>query len=98
MCVCKYFIALTTYKFLQNSKYNYIESCTYIPLSIYRENLLLTCGATHGLHLVYSLLLDKGDTIFIEDPTFFTSMQILRVDFRMNLIPGQFKYELIFDM
>ncbi len=52
------------------------------------ENLVLTAGATHGLHLLASLFLRTGTPIFVEDPTYFLAFTMLRDDFGMNIIPG----------
>lgn len=46
-----------------------------------------TAGATHGLHLVASLFFRQNDVIFVEDPTYFIALNILRDDFGMKIVP-----------
>ncbi|XP_013405100.1 uncharacterized protein YER152C, partial [Lingula anatina] len=54
--------------------------------SLDREDLVLTAGATHGLSLVTTLFFQPGDTIFVEDPTYFIAINMLREDYGMNII------------
>ena len=41
------------------------------------EQVILTCGALNSLRLVAELLLDRGDTIWVEDPGFASARTIL---------------------
>lgn len=50
---------------------------------------MVTAGATQGLHLVASVMFDKDTPVFMEDPTYFIAVKILREDFGMNIIPGK---------
>lgn len=50
-------------------------------------NLMVTAGATQGLHIILSLLCDKGSPIFVEDPSYFFAMGMIRDDLQMNLVP-----------
>ncbi len=59
--------------------------------SLDSENLVLTAGATHGLHLLASLFLRTGTPIFVEDPTYFLAFTMLRDDFGMNIVPGVYE-------
>eukprot|EP01062_Namystynia_karyoxenos_P019483 TRINITY_DN17347_c0_g1_i1.p1 TRINITY_DN17347_c0_g1~~TRINITY_DN17347_c0_g1_i1.p1 ORF type:complete len:452 (+),score=154.15 TRINITY_DN17347_c0_g1_i1:91-1356(+) len=43
-----------------------------------RRRLLATAGATQGLHFVVTHFFSSGDTVFVEDPTYFLSITILR--------------------
>ena len=54
----------------------------------YRKNVMLTSGASSGLLLVTSLLFPRGSTIFVEDPTYFIAINVLKDDFGMNVVPG----------
>jgi kynurenine/2-aminoadipate aminotransferase len=38
----------------------------------------VTSGSQHGLYKAFSMLLDEGDTIFVEDPTYTGALAILR--------------------
>ncbi|XP_070531721.1 uncharacterized protein [Ptychodera flava] len=51
------------------------------------EELMVTCGATNGIYMVTSLLFNRGDIVFIEDPSFFIALQIFRKDLGMKLVP-----------
>jgi len=51
---------------------------------------MATAGATQGLHLVASVMFDRNTPVFMEDPTYFIAVKMLREDFAMNIIPGWF--------
>ncbi|ESO96092.1 hypothetical protein LOTGIDRAFT_160077 [Lottia gigantea] len=51
------------------------------------ENLILTAGATHGVHLLTSVLFGRGTHCFIENPTYFAMQRALKDDLHMNVIP-----------
>jgi len=42
------------------------------------ENLLITAGASHGLDLILSKLSQPGETIVVENPSYFFALDILR--------------------
>ena len=50
---------------------------------------MLTAGATQGLHLVATLMFNNNTPIFMEDPTYFIAVKVLREDFGMNIVPGK---------
>ncbi|CAL1533575.1 unnamed protein product [Lymnaea stagnalis] len=50
-------------------------------------NLMVTAGATQGLHAILSLLCDKASPIFVEDPSYFFAVRMIRDDLQMNLVP-----------
>ena len=50
---------------------------------------MLTSGATNGLSLSATLLFPRGATVFVEDPTYFVAINVLKHDFGMNIIPGR---------
>lgn len=54
------------------------------------ERLFITNGVTGGLALVCSLYLRSGDLVFMEEPTYFLALSIMK-DFKMNVrqIPMQ---------
>lgn len=55
-----------------------------VPVSM--ESLLVAAGASHGLDLILCQLSQPGDTIFVEDPTYFCALDILR-DRRLRIVP-----------
>ena len=52
------------------------------------ESLIVTAGATHGLHLVATVLLDHMTTVYVEDPTYFIAIRVFTKDFGYNVVPG----------
>jgi 2-aminoadipate transaminase len=50
------------------------------------NNLLITAGASHALDLVIGRLCRPGDTVFVEDPTYFFALDIFR-DRHVRLVP-----------
>jgi 2-aminoadipate transaminase len=50
------------------------------------ENMFITCGVSMGLHLACTLFTRPGDTVFVEEPTYFFALRIL-ADHDLNLIP-----------
>lgn len=54
---------------------------------VLEDELLLTCGATNGLHLVTSCLVKQGGTVFVEDPTYFIALSLLSGDMGLKVVP-----------
>ena len=50
------------------------------------DSLFITNGASMGLHLICTLFTQPGDTIFVEEPTYFFSLRIF-ADHGLHLIP-----------
>ena len=50
------------------------------------NGILPTTGSTQGMQLLPAALIDPGDTILVEDPTFLGNMQSMRL-FRARLVP-----------
>ena len=50
------------------------------------DSLFITSGASMGLHLICSLFTQPGDTIFVEEPTYFFALRIF-ADHGLRLIP-----------
>ena len=50
------------------------------------NGVLPTTGSTQGMQLLLSALINPGDTILVEDPTFLGNMQSMRL-FRAKLVP-----------
>ena len=49
--------------------------------------LVLTTGATNGLFVACSLLLDRNAVIFVENPTYFIALEILSKDLGFRVVP-----------
>lgn len=64
-------------KFLTNLYGDQVNNCNIFP----------TSGATHGLQLTASLFFEPGNIVFVEDPTYFLAMKILREDVGMRVVP-----------
>ncbi|XP_052245602.1 uncharacterized protein LOC127854579 [Dreissena polymorpha] len=56
--------------------------------NVSREDIMVTAGATQGLHLVATVMFNKDTPVFMEDPTYFLAVNIIREDFGMNIKPG----------
>lgn len=50
------------------------------------ENLFITSGISNGLDLLCSLFTKAGDTIFVEEPSYFLALRIF-ADHHLNVIP-----------
>ena len=50
-------------------------------------DLVLTTGATNGLHLVTSSLVRTGGLVFVENPTYFIALNILSGDMGLTVVP-----------
>ena len=72
---------------------SFVQSCAQFLSHQYGDQvdpdrLLLTCGATHGLHLLATSLLDlKRGVVFVEDPTYFLALDILQKDLSLKIVP-----------
>ena len=53
------------------------------------ERLVLTCGATHALHLVSSQLFGGGGLCVVEEPSYYLALGLLKDDLGMRLVPGE---------
>ncbi len=51
------------------------------------EQLMVTAGASQALTLICTLFTQPGDTVFVEEPSYFLALRILREDFRLNAVP-----------
>ncbi len=51
-----------------------------------RKNILPLSGSSQGVDLLCKALLNPGDTVLTEDPTFLGNMQTMRV-YQLNLVP-----------
>ncbi len=49
------------------------------------DHLFITCGASQGLDMICTLFTNPGDTVFVEEPTYFLAPRIF-ADYRLNII------------
>jgi len=54
---------------------------------VMEDELILTSGATNGLHLSVSCLVKQGGTVFVEEPTYFIALSILSGDMGLRVVP-----------
>ncbi|XP_012946337.1 uncharacterized HTH-type transcriptional regulator YdfD [Aplysia californica] len=57
------------------------------------KELMLTAGASHGLHMVLTLLFGRDNPVFTEDPSYFYGFKMIRTDLQRNLVPVPFDEE-----
>lgn len=50
---------------------------------------MVTSGASSGLLLVSSLVFSPGSIVFVEDPTYFIAINMIRKDLDMTIVPGK---------
>lgn len=55
--------------------------------NISRRNLMVTAGATHGIHLAATVLFQQDIPVFVEDPTYFIAIKMLEKDLGRSVIP-----------
>ena len=51
------------------------------------QQLMVTAGASQALNLLCTLLARPGDTVFVEEPSYFLALRILQEDHRLNAVP-----------
>ena len=49
---------------------------------------MVTAGATHGLSLLSSVAFSPGDTVFVENPTYYLAMNVLKTS-GLKIVPGE---------
>ncbi len=54
-------------------------------LPVAADELFITAGASQGLDLLATLLARSGDTVFVEEPSYFLALRIL-ADHRLNVV------------
>lgn len=50
------------------------------------DSLIATAGASQGLQVLLSTLFQSGDVAFVEDPTYFLSIKMLKDDLNMKVV------------
>lgn len=51
------------------------------------QQLMITAGASQALALLATLFTQPGDTVFVEEPSYFLALRILQEDHRLNAVP-----------
>ena len=51
------------------------------------QQLMVTAGASQALNLLCTLFARPGDTVFVEEPSYFLALRILQEDHRLNAVP-----------
>ena len=51
------------------------------------QQLMITAGASQALNLICTLFTSPGDTVFVEEPSYFLALRILQEDHRLNAVP-----------
>jgi DNA-binding transcriptional MocR family regulator len=69
--------------FLRRELARYLEQTYGFPVS--PTELFITNGASQGLDLICTLFTSPGDTIFIEEPSYFLALRIF-ADHRLNIV------------
>ncbi|GFN88375.1 aspartate aminotransferase [Plakobranchus ocellatus] len=52
------------------------------------SNLIVTAGATQGLHFALSILAENSAPVLVEDPTYFIALKIFQKDLNRTVVPG----------
>lgn len=55
--------------------------------SVQPQQLMVTAGASQALNLLCTLFTRPGDTVFVEEPSYFLALRILQEDHRLNAVP-----------
>lgn len=58
--------------------------------SVARENLILSYGATHGLHLLLSSILAPNGVIFVEEVTYMIALRVFEQFPFMKIVVGMY--------
>jgi 2-aminoadipate transaminase len=61
----------------------FLSRCYNLPVTA--DHLLITSGASQALDLICTRFTQPGDTIFVEEPTYFLALLIFR-DYRLNIV------------
>jgi len=52
------------------------------------DELFVTAGATHGVNVLSSVFFEAGDTIYVEDPSYFIAFKIFKTA-NFNIVGGK---------
>ncbi|XP_034232404.1 2-aminoadipate transaminase [Thrips palmi] len=57
---------------------------------VHKEDLILTCGATHGLQLILNSFLEPDGVIFVEEVTYMIAISVFREFTGLKIVPVAF--------
>ena len=57
-------------------------------VSVGREDLIETAGASQGLSFLSNTMFESGDLVFVEEKTYFMALKVLEKDQGMKVVPG----------
>jgi len=52
------------------------------------DELYVTAGATHGINVLSSVFFEAGDTIYVEDPSYFIAFKMFKMA-NFNIVGGK---------
>ena len=60
-----------------------------------RSDLVLSAGATHGMHLILSTLVDLNGFIFVDEVTYMIALEAFKQFSNMTIVPGMLNFKII---
>ncbi|MFK7803954.1 MAG: PLP-dependent aminotransferase family protein [Anaerolineae bacterium] len=54
---------------------------------VHRDELFVSTSNSSAIDLVCAMFTQPGDTVFIEEPTYFLALSIFQVDYALNVVP-----------
>ncbi|MEM8857844.1 MAG: PLP-dependent aminotransferase family protein [Chloroflexota bacterium] len=54
---------------------------------VHRDELFVTTSNSTSIDMVCAMFTKPGDTVFIEEPTYFLALRIFQVDYALNVVP-----------
>ena len=52
------------------------------------DELFVTAGATHGINVLSAVFFEAGDTVYVEDPSYFIAFKIFKTC-NFNVVGGK---------
>ena len=59
---------------------------TYYAAPVSAQQLMITAGASQALDLICTQFTRPGDTVFVEEPSYFLALRILKEDHKLNVV------------
>ncbi|XP_037906808.1 uncharacterized protein YER152C isoform X3 [Hermetia illucens] len=54
---------------------------------VHSEDIVVTCGASHGMHIILSTLIDMAGFVFVDEVTYMIALDVFRQFSNMKIIP-----------
>lgn len=67
-----------------------------LSVCVTSEDIIVTTGATQGLHLILSTLIDFSGVIFVDEVTYMIALSAMSQFTTMKIVTGMLKSKLIF--